>query len=507
MAFFIPAYQRGYRWGEDEVRALFDDIDEFLKKGEGGFYCLQPLIVRKRDSFEARKSLESIVSGGEDETQSGKTPEFVYELIDGQQRLTTVWLLLFALAGGKPPYRIYYEIPRNVDEDFILSAKGLLERKCAELDGEARLGLQKAIERKVVFLLYEVVEKGEKSSEKVFRQINKGKIELTNAELFKALLLDDELAKTEQERREQELIAFEWDKIEQSLRNDSFWFFISNDKSDERTRIDYILDIYADTLNDDKKLDPEKGRYSFLAVQAHLRSKGDYSFADIKEIWEKIVFIHDKLRSYYSNPAIYHLLGFLVAVSGKSRRQAEEMVFYVYLNCREQGEADTEKFLKSEGRSLSVEAVYNYLNWLEKAFVIYRCQRYDLQGKSVLKTQEKFYLADASLKYCIMGFNPKSIAAMLENIVYFELRRRGYEVYIGKNETKEIDFMAVQRDERIYVQVCRRLPEESDREVANLLEIKDHYPKYVVTLDELAAGNINGVKIVHLADFLLSDTY
>ena len=165
------------------------------------------------------------------------------------------------------------------------------------------------------------------------------------------------------------------------------------------------------------------------------------------------------------------------------------------------------KFLKSGGRSLSVEAVYNYLNWLEKAFVIYRCQRYDLQGKSVLKTQEKFYLADASLKYCIMGFNPKSIAAMLENIVYFELRRRGYEVYIGKNGTKEIDFVAVQRDERIYVQVCRRLPEESDREVANLLEIKDHYPKYVVTLDELAAGNINGVKIVYLADFLLSENY
>ena len=162
------------------------------------------------------------------------------------------------------------------------------------------------------------------------------------------------------------------------------------------------------------------------------------------------------------------------------------------------------KFLKSEGRSLSVEAVYNYLNWLEKAFVIYRCQRYDLQGKSVLKTQEKFYLADSSLKYCIMGFNPKSMAAMLENIVYFELRRRGYEVYIGKNETKEIDFVALRRGDRIYVQVCRQLPEESDREIANLLAVKDHYPKYVVTLDEMAAGNINGVKIVHLADFLLS---
>lgn len=165
------------------------------------------------------------------------------------------------------------------------------------------------------------------------------------------------------------------------------------------------------------------------------------------------------------------------------------------------------KFMKSEGRSLSVESVYNYLEWLEKAFVIYRCSRYDMQGKSVLKTQEKFYLADSSLKYCVMGFNPKSVAAMLENIVYFELRRKGYDVYIGKNADKEIDFIAAHLDKRLYVQVCRNLPEESDREIANLLEIKDHYPKYVVTLDELAGGNINGVRIVHLADFLLSEEY
>lgn len=165
------------------------------------------------------------------------------------------------------------------------------------------------------------------------------------------------------------------------------------------------------------------------------------------------------------------------------------------------------KSLKSEGRFLSVEQVYNYLEWLEKAFVIYRCQRYDLKGKSVLKTQEKFYLADASLKYCIMGFNPKSIASMLENIIYFELLRKGYEVYIGKIESKEIDFVAVQRDERIYVQVCRYMPEDSDRKIDNLLKIKDHYPKYVVTLDEFAGGNVNGVKIVHLADFLLAENY
>ena len=107
----------------------------------------------------------------------------------------------------------------------------------------------------------------------------------------------------------------------------------------------------------------------------------------------------------------------------------------------------------------------------------------------------------------MMGFNPKSIASMLENIVYFELRRRGYDVYVGKNETKEIDFVAVRRDERVYVQVCRELPDASDREIVNLLEIKDHYPKYVVTMDELAGGNIDGVRIVHLVDFLLSSQY
>lgn len=165
------------------------------------------------------------------------------------------------------------------------------------------------------------------------------------------------------------------------------------------------------------------------------------------------------------------------------------------------------KFLKSEHRSLSVENVYNYLEWLEKAFVIYRCRRYDLQGKSVLKTQEKFYLADQSLKYCIMGFDPKSVAAMLENIVYFELRRKGYEVYIGKSASKEIDFVAKCRDRRVYVQVCRQLPKDSDREIANLIEINDNFPKYIVTLDELSTGLIDGVKIVHLADFLTESDY
>jgi hypothetical protein len=164
-------------------------------------------------------------------------------------------------------------------------------------------------------------------------------------------------------------------------------------------------------------------------------------------------------------------------------------------------------FLKSEHRKVSVESIYNYLRWLEQAFIIYPCQRYDLQGKSILKTQEKYYLSDISLKYALLGYDRKMLDGALENIVFLELKRRGYEVYIGKNDTKEIDFIAIRRNERIYVQVCVQLPENSDREVGNLMEISDHYPKYVVTMNELNTGIENGIKIVHLADFLLDETW
>ncbi|MDE6211347.1 MAG: ATP-binding protein [Clostridia bacterium] len=164
-------------------------------------------------------------------------------------------------------------------------------------------------------------------------------------------------------------------------------------------------------------------------------------------------------------------------------------------------------FLKSEKRTLSVETIYNYIKWLEEAFIIYPCRRYDLQGKAVLKTQEKYYLSDVSLKYSKMGFDNKMIAAMLENIVFLEMKRRGYDVYIGKNGVKEIDFIGEKRGEKIYVQVCRELPADSTRETENLMDVKDHYHKYVVAKDNLAIGNDNGIQLIHIADFLLKESW
>ena len=160
-------------------------------------------------------------------------------------------------------------------------------------------------------------------------------------------------------------------------------------------------------------------------------------------------------------------------------------------------------FFKSRHRSVAIETIYNYLAWLEEAFIIYRCNRYAIQGKEVLKTQEKYYLSDIGFKYSQLGYEPKAIASVLENIVYLELRRRGFAVYIGKYGNKEIDFVAVKQEQRMYAQVCRTVPENSDRELDNLKAIKDNYPKYVITMDSSVCGTDDGIRIVHIKDFLL----
>lgn len=164
-------------------------------------------------------------------------------------------------------------------------------------------------------------------------------------------------------------------------------------------------------------------------------------------------------------------------------------------------------FFKSQQRKVDVNTVYNYLNALEGAFVLYRVPRYDIKGKEILKTQEKFYVSDVSIIYALMGYRDRMISGILENIVFLELKRRGYNVYIGKLDTTEIDFVAEKRNEKIYVQVAYKLENEQtvNREFGNLLAIDDQYPKYVVTMDEFWKDNIEGIKHLHITDFLLGE--
>ena len=171
--------------------------------------------------------------------------------------------------------------------------------------------------------------------------------------------------------------------------------------------------------------------------------------------------------------------------------------------------ASVSRYLKSENRAIDNETVYSYLLKLESAFILHRCTRYDVQGKELLKTQEKFYLADPALRYCVLGYSPDSVAAMLENVIYLELLRRGYEVYVGKLDNAEIDFVAVKQGNKLYIQVAQEIgsPETEKREYGRLLDIRDNYPKYVLRTDAFAGGNYEGIKTMHIADFLLSDEY
>lgn len=190
--------------------------------------------------------------------------------------------------------------------------------------------------------------------------------------------------------------------------------------------------------------------------------------------------------------------------------QLERIVKYTFNNVGNTFSAKSiADYLKSEHRSLDNETVYNYLEKLEKAYLLHRCIRYDLQGRELLKTQEKFYLADVALRYSVLGYDADSVAASLENIVYLELCRRGYTVNVGKTDGGEIDFVAERQNERLYVQVTQEIRSEktAKREYERLLEIRDNYPKYVLTTDAFAGGNYQGIRTMHIADFLLSTEY
>ena len=188
--------------------------------------------------------------------------------------------------------------------------------------------------------------------------------------------------------------------------------------------------------------------------------------------------------------------------------QLERMIKYAFDNVGQTFSALTlSKYIKSQGRNIDTETLYSYLNKLEKAYILHRCSRYDIKGKEFLKTQEKFYLADVAFRYSVLGYSSQSVSAMIENIVYLELLSRDYRVSVGKIGDTEIDFVASKNGSKIYIQVCYQInsKETNQREYGRLLSIKDNYPKYVLRMDDFAEGDYEGIKTLHVADFLLNN--
>lgn len=156
-------------------------------------------------------------------------------------------------------------------------------------------------------------------------------------------------------------------------------------------------------------------------------------------------------------------------------------------------------------RKTNPVTVENYLNALTEAFILYKVGRYDIQGKQHLKSLEKYYIVDTGLRRLLIGDRNRDIGHVLENIVYLELIRRGYKVCIGKTNELEVDFIAEKSGEKIYYQVSATILSEEtyERETAPLKKIKDNYPKYIITMDEIPVDD-DGIRSVNIIEFLMN---
>lgn len=165
-------------------------------------------------------------------------------------------------------------------------------------------------------------------------------------------------------------------------------------------------------------------------------------------------------------------------------------------------------YLVSQGTKITHNTVLNYLTMLENAYILYRVPRYDIKGKELLKTLEKYYIIDTGIRNVVLGFKNSDLGHIIENVVYFELLRRGYDINVGKNDSLEVDFIASNSYDKKYYQVTLTMLEENirNREFKSLKNIKDNYEKTVITMDKIYSDTSEeGIKIKYLIDFLLEE--
>ena len=304
--FFVPAYQRGYRWGKEATR-LLEDIMEIDEKSDYR-YCLQPIVVKKREDGS-------------------------YELIDGQQRLTTLYLIYKVIGKmisfAKANYTLTYEVRQRSEEylnsisessdesniDFYFMKKAYLsienwfqERMKQKLT--APYDFLKLLTERVDIIWYEAGP--DEDSNALFQRLNIGKIPLTSSELVKAIFLCASSKKDIRTERQQE-IALQWDNIEKELHDDAFWYFLTNKRILEyQTRIDLVLNLISGHFDDADKY------ATFFYFDEKRKTE------DLLDIWEEIQHTYLILKDWYKNHELYHLIGYLIA-TGKSIKEIYEL--------------------------------------------------------------------------------------------------------------------------------------------------------------------------------------
>ena len=333
--FFVPSYQRGYRWTTEDVNNLLDDLYDFygnpsnnILLENSNMYCLQPLMVKLR----------------EDDT---------YEVIDGQQRLTTVYIILKMIdvirnsnlllgVQKNTMFSIEYET-RKDSADYLKNIKLINERETSNIDYyyfsntaiafiewlkksddiDGRLSAISTMLKKKTFFIWYELPKDTKQSElfELFKKVNVGKIQLTDGELIKALLINKDNFAENPEKRQEE-IAISWDRIEQNLREDEFWYFFNEYKKDAEkdTRIDIIFELIAKRINKSEKynISESEKRFVFLVIAKHIDKNKQNKEKIINQIWQEVEFIFAELRFWYKKNDLYHIIGYLIAAKQKN---------------------------------------------------------------------------------------------------------------------------------------------------------------------------------------------
>jgi predicted AAA+ superfamily ATPase len=230
-------------------------------------------------------------------------------------------------------------------------------------------------------------------------------------------------------------------------------------------------------------------KYGGLPNLIHLEHNDETIFDYLKNISQSILFRDVVSRFEVRNvDFLVRLIKYLANESGN------------IISARSIG-----KYLKSQNIPISINAILNYLNYLTTAMLISSVKRSDIQGKKIFEVGEKYYFNDIGLRNSIAGFSPFDMGQIVENAIYLHLKTMGYSILIGKQNDKEIDFIAERNGEKIYVQAALRITEKQtmEREFGNLLEINDNYPKYVITLDEYSGTSYEGILHIPLRKFLM----
>jgi hypothetical protein len=325
--FYIPSYQRGYRWDKKEVEDLLKDIGDFAENAQkGDFYCLQPVVVKSKQWKDEKK--ETVIG---------------WEVIDGQQRLTTLWLLLEYLKhGSRTPFviksilhDINYETRekldlsnpdknQNIDEFYVFQARNVIKTWFEDREGKVDVDYS-AFEKvlfnnnqeipQVKFIWYVVENNDDLNSIKVFNNLNKGKIRLTNAELIKALFVlktskKDEIVKDNYATEE---LILEWNLIENALHDDTFWRFLTNSDYNPATRIDLIFDFLT------KKSDKDDDDFSYRNFQNLYDGIEEECWKGMKvnlflDAWKQVKIVYQLFLFWFENRELYHYVGYLLTI-------------------------------------------------------------------------------------------------------------------------------------------------------------------------------------------------